>query len=463
MNLQFYGAARTVTGSMHLLSVNGKQILLDCGLYQGKREEAFQRNRHFPFKPESIDAVILSHAHIDHSGNIPTLVRKGYNGPIYSTPATRDLCSAMLQDSAHLQEKDTEFVNRKRAKKQQPLFNPLYNRKDALNAIQLFRTVAFDKPLEISQGVTVTFRKAGHILGASMIELQLKEGGHSKTLVFTGDIGRKEMPVLPDPYCFEKTDLLLMETTYGNRLHKPEENVDAHLIELMNEAVKNKSKIIIPAFAVDRTQTFVYRLNKLCKAGLCPNIPIYVDSPLALNVTQIYRLHPECLDEDALDFLEKNGDPFGFEKLHYTHTVEESMALNNKKGPMIIISASGMCEGGRILHHLRNNIQDPKNIILMIGYAAEQTLGKRIIEKDPIVKIFGEPVELNAKVVVMNNFSGHADKNELLDFLKCFKEKPEKMILVHGDETQSLSFAETLQTLGYTDVSVPKENEVINF
>ncbi len=459
MHLQAFGAARSVTGSMHLLEANGKRILLDCGLFQGHREEAFKKNRHLPFPVESIDAVILSHAHIDHSGNLPSLARLGYKGPIYATFASRDLCSSMLQDSAKLQEKDLEYVNNRRIKKGLPLFNPLYSLRNVIETIQMFHGLGFDTPHEILPGIQLIFRKAGHILGAAMVELNIQEEGKNRRFVFTGDLGRKDMPILPDPYQFKTTDVLLMESTYGDRLHEPLEDIDKQLEDIIREAIEKKSKIIIPAFAVDRTQTFVYRLHKLCNEGRCGHIPIYVDSPLALNVTEAYRLHTEGLDEETIQFMVNNGDPFGFDRLTYIRTTQESKNLNNLKGPMIIISASGMCEGGRILHHLRNNIENPNNIILMIGYVAEHTLGRKILDREPEVKILGEPHELKAKVVMINSFSGHADKNELLEFLKGFDTHPGKIFIVHGEESQSLAFAQTLETMGYTNVAVPFPEE----
>jgi metallo-beta-lactamase family protein len=459
MHLQTIGAARSVTGSMHLLEVNGKRILMDCGLFQGHREEAYKKNRHLPFPVNSIDAVILSHAHIDHSGNLPSLVRLGYRGPIFATFATRDLCSSMLQDSAKLQEKDLEYINNRRVKKGLPLFNPLYSLGDVIQTIQLFKGLGFDTPHELFPGINLTFRKAGHILGAAMVELNLQEEGKESRFVYTGDLGRKDMPILPDPYQFDSTNVLLMESTYGNRIHEPMEDIDQQLEALIKEAVEKKSKIIIPAFAVDRTQTFVYRLHKLCNENRCAHIPIYVDSPLALNVTEAYRLHTESLDEETIQFMTENGDPFGFDRLTYIRSSQESKHLNTYKGPLIIISASGMCEGGRILHHLRNNIEDPNNIILMIGYVAEHTLGRKILDREPIVKILGESHQLNAKVVMINSLSGHADKNELLSFVKGFQKHPDKIFIVHGEESQSLAFAQTLKESGYVDVTVPHPEE----
>ncbi len=448
MYLQPFGAVRTVTGSMHLLEVNGKKVLLDCGLYQGHREEAYDKNRTFPFPITDIDAVILSHAHIDHTGNLPTLVKQGYKGPVYSTFATRDLCSYMLQDTAHLQEMEVEKVNRWHQKKNLPAFKPLYVMADAVNALRLYHGIGFDSPCEIFPGIELTYRKAGHILGAAMMELNLTENGKQTKLVFTGDLGRKNMPILPDPYTFEEADVLLSESTYGDRAHEPMGDVDGKIEALIKEATEKKSKIIIPAFAVDRTQTFIYRLHKLCDAGRCYNIPIYVDSPLAVSVTDVYRLHPECYSEETHRFLASNGDPFGFARLQYTHSVEESKRLNNITGPVIIISASGMCEGGRVLHHLLNSVADPNNIIFMIGYCADGTLGRQIMNGAKQIKIFGEPCPLNAKVVVMDSFSGHADKNELLQFVMDFKKKPKQVILVHGEEQASLTYAETLKQNG---------------
>ncbi len=462
MRLQFIGAAQTVTGSMHLLEVNGYKILLDCGLYQGKRKQAFELNRRFDFiEPEKIDFVILSHAHIDHSGNIPTLVKKGFKGKIFSTFATRDLCSVMLRDSAHIQEKDVEYVNKKRKKKGQNPFEPLYTLEDAENAMQYFVGLNYHHEFQIADGITLTFADAGHILGSAITFLQIKERGKIINLGFTGDLGRPNMPILKDPEKVPDVDFFISESTYGNRLHEAAGDANKILIETINKAIQRKSKIIIPAFSVGRTQELVYEIHKLFEANLVKRIPVYVDSPLSVNATGVFRLHPECFDSDTADFLLKNEDPFGFNKLTYITDVEDSKRLNELNGPMIIISSSGMCEAGRILHHLANNVENPNNIILMVGYSAENTLGRRIIDKVPTIKVFGEEYKLNAEVISLNSFSAHADYREMLDYFEQYdKERVQKFFLVHGDYESQTAFAGRLKANGFNDIVIPERGYV---
>ncbi|MDI6784043.1 MAG: MBL fold metallo-hydrolase [bacterium] len=468
MNLTFYGAVRTVTGSMFVVENDGRKVLCECGLYQGHRAESNQKNRNFPFMPQEINEMLLSHAHIDHSGNIPTLVKKGFAGSIYTTFASRDLSSAMLRDSAHLQVKDTEHVNWMNQQKlkngkmnKSEIFEPLYTVADAVASLHLFRGIEYDRLIDITDGIQATYRDAGHILGSAMIEIGIAKRFKKRKILFTGDLGRKNLPILKDPYQVDSADVLIIESTYGNRLHDPIKTAEGKLATVINDTVQRGGKIIVPAFAVGRTQEFVYTLHQLTEQGKIPTLPIYVDSPLAVNATDIFRLHPECFDDQMNEMLAKNQDPFGFGKIKYIRNVEDSKKLNNLTIPGIIISASGMCEGGRILHHLRNNIGDKRNLILVIGFMADGTLGKRLVDRMPVVKIFGEEYELNAQVVKLNSFSAHADRNELLDYIKNIKRKPKQVFIVHGNSDQSEPFAAAIKELGIPNVFIPQPGDKI--
>lgn len=465
MQIEFIGGARTVTGSQHLLHINGKKILLECGLFQGRRSETYDRNKNFKLNPAEIDVMILSHAHIDHSGNIPNLVSKGFKGLIYATSATVDLCQIMLRDSAHLQEKDIEFVNKKRKKKNEEALDPLYTLEDVEKAMDQFVGVQYNRAIDLYPGIRVTFRDAGHILGSAGVFLEIEEkDGRKINLGFSGDIGRPDSPVIKSPDVLRDLDVLIMESTYGNRLHSPAEEIEEDFSTTINEVINNGGKVIIPAFAVGRTQTIVYMLHKLFDQNRIPEIPIYVDSPLAVDATAVFRSHPECLDrETGRIFLEEGSDPFGFGRLKYIKKTEESKELNDKKGPMIIISASGMAEGGRILHHLANNIGNPKNLILFVGYAAEHTLARRIMDGDKKVNIFGEEYDVNAKIKIMDYFSGHADQKELLDYLRLnTQNKLKSIFLVHGEEDMALPLREKIIQKGYQNVQYPASGEIIN-
>lgn len=464
MQIEFIGAARTVTGSQHLLHINGKKILLECGLFQGRRSETYDKNKNFKFNPAEIDALILSHAHIDHSGNIPNLVSKGFKGLIYATSATVDLCQIMLRDSAHLQERDIEWVNKKKAKKGEELFEPLYTLEDVEKAMKLFVGVQYDKTFDLFPGVRFTFQDAGHILGSAGVFLEIEESGKNFNLGFSGDIGRPDSPVIKSPDVLRDLDALIMESTYGNRLHSPAEEVEEELSSAINNVIQSKGKVIIPAFAVGRTQTIVYMLHKLFDQNRIPEIPIYVDSPLAVDATAVFRSHPECLDRETYRIFLQNGeDPFGFSRLTYIKKTDESKELNEKPGPMIIISASGMAEGGRILHHLAHNIGNPNNLILFVGYAAEHTLARRIMDGDEKVNIFGEEFDVKAKIKKMDYFSAHADQKELLDYVRLNPpDKLKNIFLVHGEEDMALPFREKLLQRGYKNIEFPALGDKIN-
>ncbi len=463
MKIKFCGAAQNVTGSQHLLTINGKKLLIDCGLFQGRRKDTYQKNTSFHYDPAEIDAMILSHSHIDHSGNIPNLVKHGFNGPIYATLATAALCQVMLLDSAHIHEKDAEYVNKRRARKNEPPVEPLYTMDDAEKALPQFIGFQYDRAVEILPGVKLTFRDAGHILGSASTVLEISENNHAYRFGFSGDLGRHEMPILRDPNKMRDLDILITESTYGNRKHAPVENVAGELSDIINNTVSRGGKIIIPSFAVGRTQTLVYMLHKLFDQNRIPDLPIYVDSPLATNVTEIFRQHPECFDRETYRlFLRNHDDPFGFGRLKYIRDVEESKSLNKLQTPHIIISASGMCEAGRILHHLKNNIHDPKNLILLVGYAAQHTLARKLMDGWEKVRIFGDEYTVRSQVVTMDHFSGHADRDELFEYMEFMSpERLKHIFIVHGEESQSLSFCDFLREKGYSSVHYPPEGEEI--
>ncbi len=460
MKITFLGAVRTVTGSRHLLQVGSHRVLIDCGLFQGHRDESDLRNRTFPFRPEEIDAVVLSHAHIDHSGNLPSLAKQGYRGPIHATDATADLCSVMLRDSAHIQVKDAEFINRHPHKRGGRSREPLYTLDDAEEAIRLMNGHRYDTPFQVFEGLTATFRDAGHILGSAILELDLMERGVRRKLVFTGDLGRAHLPILRDPVIIRGCDALMIESTYGNRLHLPVESVPEELAKVVDRVRGRGGKILIPAFAIGRVQEIAWMLKGLISKGRIQPIPIYVDSPLASAATDIFARHTECYDAETRAILEGDGDPFGFRLIRYIEDVEESKALNQASGSMIIVSPSGMCEAGRILHHLRNNIEDPRNLILIVGFQAEDTLGKRLVENRERVRIFGEEFERRAEVVVMNGFSAHADRRELIAWAEEISERPRRTFIVHGNADQSAALGEALRERGFGGVEVPMPGQV---
>ena len=461
MRLTFHGAAQTVTGSQHLVEVNGTRILLECGLFQGKRDESRERNRHLPFDPASVEVVVLSHAHIDHSGNIPNLVKSGFKGDIICTFATRDLCAAMLRDSGHIQERDAEFVNKKRLRRGEPPVEPIYTEEDAIRSLRAFMAIGYGRPYNLTPDVTLTFYDAGHMLGSALVVLDIADGNTKRDvrLVFSGDLGRPGLPILRDPVMLDAADMLILESTYGGRHHPSLEESEAQLKEVILRTYKRGGKVIIPAFAVGRTQQIVYTLNRLYHARDIPEIPIFVDSPLALDVTNVFRLHPEAFDEEAVQYMTRedpDGDLFGFTRLRYVRQAEQSKELNFLREPAVIISASGMAEHGRILHHLRNNIEDPRNTILIVSWQAPDTLGRRLVEGAETVRIFGEEHKVRADVVVLNGFSGHADHAELMAWASGFHKPPQQTFLVHGDPESAQALAASLKSeLRFKGVHVP--------
>ena len=460
MKITFWGAAQTVTGSMHHVETGGKRYLLDCGMYQGRRQEAFERNSHFPFPATAMDGVILSHAHMDHGGNLPTLVKNGYSGPIYTTPATIDLCLAMLADSANLQEKDAEFVNRRRAARRKMgrddhEVQPLYSTNDAERTYPLFRSVQLGATREVAPGFTYKTYDAGHMLGSTSMILQ----ADGLRLGFSGDVGRRNLPIIRDPQPLEAMDYLIMESTYGDRLHKEIGKAAEKLEDVVTRTAARGGKIIVPAFAVGRTQQLVLLLHQLMDVARIPSIPIFVDSPLAINATEVFRKHPECYDEEARKFLTDGEDPFGFYRLQYVRTAEESKKLNSLHGPCVILSASGMCEAGRILHHLRNNISDPRNTVLITGFQAEYTLGRKILDKLPEVPIFGEPMPLRAEVCSLEELSGHADQKELIEWMRPFAKGLKRVFLVHGELAAGKALADVIRKEYGIDVVQPARGD----
>ena len=456
MNIEFAGAAREVTGSCHILRVGGKTVLLDCGMFQGRREESRQKNATLPLPVEEIDAIVLSHAHIDHSGRLPFLVREGYRGPIYCTSATRDLSSVKLADSAHIQEKDAEFL----ARRNKAAVAPLYSMRDAALAVDQMVGLTYDTTFDVVPGVRCTFTDAGHILGSASVALDCTEGTETRRVVFSGDVGRKGLPIIRDPNPpAGGADVVLLESTYGNREHPSVEGAKQQLAEVIKTAAAKGGKVLIPAFAVGRTQEIVYDLHALVLDGAIPEVPIFVDSPLAIDATTVFAMHPEIFDQSE-DLVQRVHDLFKFVQVQYTRDATESKALNQRHGPMVIIAASGMMEAGRILHHLANNAADPRTTILVVGFQAEHTLGRRIVERAPMIRVYGEEIPLRAQVTVLNGYSAHGDRHELQAWLDAVRAgnpgaKPPVVHLVHGEPEAQDAFAAQLAAAGYSAVDAP--------
>lgn len=467
MRLTFWGAAQTVTGSMHHLEVGGARYLLDCGTYQGRRRVARDINSRLPFSAGDIHAVLLSHAHIDHSGNLPTLVRSGFSGPIWTSPATADLCEPMLLDSAHIQEKDAEFVNKKAFRRKALLgedaengaVEPVYRTEDAESVFPLLRRVLPHTPTELAPDLTFETFEAGHMLGSNFIVLEHKAQGRKLRIAFSGDVGRRGLPIIPDPEQCPPVDYLIMESTYGNRLHKDVGRVQDKLADAVNRTAARGGRIVVPAFAVGRTQQLVYTLNELYAQRRIPIIPVFVDSPLAVKATAVFRAHEEAYDAEAASYIASGDDPFSFGRLRYIQDVQESKALNDLHGPYIVISASGMCEAGRVLHHLRNSVQDPRNTVLITGFQAEHTLGRKIVNRQEEIPIFGDPYRLRAEVVTLNELSGHADQRELLQWLKPAVPALKRVFLVHGEPSQQAALADAIVDTYNVPVAIPARGE----
>jgi metallo-beta-lactamase family protein len=453
MDVTFLGAAREVTGTCHLVRVGDSSVALDLGMFQGRRAESTEKNRHVPFDVNALSALVLSHAHIDHSGRLPMLTRNGYKGPIYTTPATRDLCAIMLADSAHIQEKDADYL----ARKHRPFEPPLYGQKDVVDTMERMVCYPYDQAFDVAPGVRATFVDAGHILGSASVILECTEGGTQRRLVFSGDVGRWGLPIIRDPKPPEGADIVIMESTYGDREHESVAAMPNELARIIRETAKRGGRVFIPAFAVGRTQELVYDLHRLALAGEIPAIPIIIDSPLAIDATSVFAMHPEIFDKGE-ELVAAVQDLFHFNLVEYTRDVAASKALNDRNGPMIVIAASGMVENGRILHHLAHGASDSRNTILIVGFQAEHTLGRRIIEKQPTLRIFGDDVPLRARVEILNGYSAHADRNELQRWLDAVRGPSARELpvhLVHGEPKAQDALAEVLRGKGYS-VTTPE-------
>jgi metallo-beta-lactamase family protein len=456
-SVTFWGAARTVTGSLHQLTANGKHVLLDCGLYQGKRAESFRLNRELPFRAKDIGAVILSHAHVDHCGNLPNLVRRGFAGPIYCTHATRALAAVMLGDAAKIQEEDANYLNRKRAR-DEPKVEPIYDARDVFRTLTRLQAVDYGKRFSIGKGIEASFADAGHLLGSATVSVHIDTAAGARRLTFTGDVGRPGLPILRDPAPLPPCDLLVTEATYGGHTHEHVEETADKLGEVVKRTAERGGRVIIPAFAVGRTQTVVYFLHQLISAGKLPDFPIYVDSPMATRASEVFREHTECYDEETLALLAVHPDLFGDQHVRYVEKVNESVQLNSRAGPCVVIAASGMCEAGRVLHHLKHGLANPANTVLIAGYQAEHTLGRRLVEKRPEVRILGREVPVKAEIVVLNGLSSHADHGDLLRMIEPLGTQT-RVRLVHAEPDRAAKLEAGLKALGFGDVGVPESGE----
>ena len=472
MNITFLGATKTVTGSNFLLEGAGKKILVDCGLYQGKAKEERENYEDFAYDVHDIDFMLLTHAHIDHSGRIPKLYVAGYRGPIYATKATCDLCAIMLPDSGHIQEMENVWQNKKRARVGKKELPPLYTAQDAIDCLEIFRPASYDEIIDLDENISVRFNDAGHMLGSSIIEVWVKEDGETKKIVFTGDLGNNDIPLLDSPTMIETADYLVMESTYGGRLHNRNDDKAELFLNIVAETLDNGGNVIIPSFAVGRTQEILYELNKLKeqkndeeflkKYDTLMKAPVYVDSPLAISATEVFKQNMNLFDEEVRQEIQKGDNPLEFPGLKFTQTVEESRALNDDPHPHIIISASGMCEVGRIKHHLKHNLWNPKNTILFVGYQAPGTLGAKIVSGEKKVKIFGEEIVVNARIEYIEGYSGHADQEWLLNFVYSFITKPKHIFLVHGEPEGQKILKEKLLETTDIPVTIPDYGEDYN-
>jgi metallo-beta-lactamase family protein len=465
IEIEFIGAAQTVTGSRHLVRTPKATILLDCGMFQGRRKQAREKNERLGLRASEVDAVILSHAHIDHSGALPVLCKQGFGGPIYSTPATRDLCAVMLQDSATIQASDARHLNKAILREHvnaEPI-SPLYDRDDVDKVLRQMISVSYHRRQQVAEGVWMTFLDAGHVLGSAIVVLDIDDQGETKRIAFTGDLGRHHLPILRDPEVPSGVHALLMESTYGDRLHPSVAAMDDELASVITRTHARGGKLIIPSFALERAQEVLFSIRKLRAEGRVPLVPVYVDSPLAVGITAIFRLHPDCYDAESRDLLQGGSSPFEFEGLHYVSDVEDSKALSSSKEPSIVLSAAGMCEAGRVLHHLKASIEDEKNTVAIVGFMAQHTLGRRIAERRPRVKIFGVERDLRAEVAVLAGFSAHADQHDLLTFAAAVRQAGplRQVALVHGEPTAQRSLCERLAERGFSNVRAPAEHEVL--
>lgn len=462
MKLEFHGAVQTTTGSMHLIEANGMRILLDCGLYQGSRKESFERNRQLGVDAATIDAVLLSHAHIDHCGNLPTLVRRGFRGKIYCTPATMELCEVLLRDSAFLQSRDLQFVNKKRAAQGKNLFEPLYEMDDVDAVLRQMVAEPLKREIDLGNNVGAMFHNAGHILGSALVQVDVKPAnGRSQRVLFTGDLGQPNQPILRDYDLPQGADIVLIESTYADREHPSAEDVKGRLKGFIEDIHQQKSRLLIPAFSVGRTQQILYYLNRLMEEKRIPLTPVYVDSPLSLKATNIYTKHRECYDEESSDILRQGVDPMKFPGLKFIETPEQSKALNDVPGPHVIIAASGMCEGGRVLHHLQRTVTDPRNIVLIVGFQAEHTLGRRLVEHQEILKILGDEFPLRARVHTINALSAHADRRALMQWFDQIKSSVSQVFAVHGEPEKVDAMCELIRAHGVARVLDPVERQIV--
>lgn len=446
MKLSFYGAARSVTGSRHLLEAPGFRLMFDCGMFQGRRQEAFRRNQDLGFDPKSLGAVLLSHAHIDHSGALPVLPGQGFSGKVYLTRASADLAGIMLEDSARVQEYDCRYVNKEERRRGKTCVQPIYDADDVRKIVKRFEGIRYGDQVKIAPRLIASFHDAGHILGSAAVRVKYTARGNTTTVLFSGDLGRSHMPILRDPEPPPACDVLILESTYGDRLHEQAgEEMKRKAQDLIEHARAHKSKIIVPAFAVGRTQELVMRIKELVGEGRVEPIPIYIDSPLAGKATEVFKRHPECYDDETMKTFSSGGDVFASRYIHFVSSAEESKRLNAMRGPCVIISSSGMCEGGRIIHHLKHAIQDEANVIVFVGFQAEHTLGRKLVEGWDVVPIFGIPTKRRAQIVKFNGLSAHADRNDLLAYVRAINPLPSKVFVVHGEEKQALSLGAAIQ------------------
>ena len=466
MKIEFVGAAQTVTGSKHLVRTRSAQVLLDCGMFQGRRRESIEHNKNLGVDPRAIDAVVLSHAHIDHSGALPQLVKAGYDGPIYTTPATRDLCAVMLEDAAMIQAQDARYINKtiERDHAQMDRVEPLYTADDVVKVLERMVSVPYGRALAIADGVRVVFHDAGHVLGSAITQLDVDDGGKKRRVVFTGDLGRKKIPILKDPELVDGAEVLITESTYGDRLHKPIAAMEDDLAALLKKTYDRGGKVVIPSFALERAQEILYAIRSLKKQGRMPKMRVYVDSPLTVKITDIFRLHPECYDAETRALIQSNDSPFDFEEVRYVEDKEDSKAIDASSEPCVIISASGMCEAGRVVHHIKATCESEKNAIAIVGFQAAHTLGRRIVERRPRIRIFGVERDLRAEVFVLNGFSAHADQGDLVEYAVELKRRGPlgKVALVHGEPKAQTALREKLTEHGISDVHAPAPGSVLD-